>query len=165
MNNLKTLSTEAIPRALEKADRYRLLNEPLFAQSICLDILAIEPENQQALATLILALTDQFSHGYRIEDMDPDSLLPKLTSPYERAYHAGLIAERRATALLDHDAPHSDSLAHDHLTAAMEYFEQAAAIRPRGNDDALLRWNTCARLLDSRGVHPRTNDLAEPFLE
>jgi hypothetical protein len=165
MTNLKTLSPEGLPRALEKADRYRLLNEPLLAQSICLDILAIDPHNQQALATLILALTDQFSHGYRIEDTDPDTLLPKLTNPYDRSYYAGLIAERRATALLDHDAPHSDALAHDHLTAAMEYFEQAAALRPKGNDDALLRWNTCARLLDSQGVRPRTDDLAEPFLE
>ena len=30
----------------------------------------------------------------------------------------------------------------------MELFEQAEALRPPGNDDALLRWNACARMLN-----------------
>ena len=60
MFELKTLAAEAIPRSLEKAERYRLLNEPAEAESICCDILAVEPDNQQAIVTLLLALTDQF---------------------------------------------------------------------------------------------------------
>lgn len=47
---LKPLSKKAIPRAIEKADRYRLLNEPSDAESICLDVLAVDPENQRARA-------------------------------------------------------------------------------------------------------------------
>ena len=57
MSELKKLSKEAIPAALEKAERYRLLNEPGEAESICLDILAIDPENQRAIIMLLLALT------------------------------------------------------------------------------------------------------------
>ena len=57
---LKTLSPDAVPRALEKAVRYRLLNEPGEAASICLDVLAADADNQEAIATLLLALTDQF---------------------------------------------------------------------------------------------------------
>src|SRR3989454_3897227 len=63
MFELKPLSKEAIPAALQRAERYRLLNEPAEAESICLDILQIEPENQAASITLLLALTDQFPEG------------------------------------------------------------------------------------------------------
>ena len=62
---LKTLHAEALPRALEKAERYRLLNEPSEAESICLDVLAIDRDNQAALVTLLLALTDQFETAHR----------------------------------------------------------------------------------------------------
>ena len=55
MFELKRLSEEAIPAALEKATRYRLLNEPAEAESICHDVLQIDPENQQALVVLLLA--------------------------------------------------------------------------------------------------------------
>src|SRR5205085_11166530 len=53
MADLKRLHKEAIPAALEKAERYRLLNEPGEAESICLDILAADAENQQAIITLL----------------------------------------------------------------------------------------------------------------
>ena len=58
----KVLSLDAVPRALEKAVRYRLLNEPSEAESICLDVLEVDPDNEEAIATLVLALTDQFDH-------------------------------------------------------------------------------------------------------
>jgi hypothetical protein len=29
----------------------------------------------------------------------------------------------------------------------MSWYEKAEAQRPAGNDEAILRWNTCARLL------------------
>ena len=86
---LKTLSPEAVPRALAKAERYRLLNEPGEAESICLDALEVDPDNQEALATLLLALTDQF-------DADPTSRRRSAGRPsrgsrdeYERAYYTG----------------------------------------------------------------------------
>ena len=43
---LKPISPEAIPEALQKAERYRLLNEPAQAESLCQDVLAVEPNNQ-----------------------------------------------------------------------------------------------------------------------
>src|SRR4051812_7969768 len=61
MFELKSLTREAVPAALEKAHRYRLLNEPEQAESICHDVLRIDPDNQEALTTLILALTDRFA--------------------------------------------------------------------------------------------------------
>jgi len=162
---LKTLSKDALPRAMEKADRYRLLNEPLQAQSICLDVLAVDPENQQALVVLLLAMTDQFGPAYKMSELDPDQVIARLKSPYDRDYYAGIVAERRAEAILDENTSHSRYLAHDHLTVAMQHYETAAEIRPPGNDDAILRWNTCARLMNSEGVEPRSEEIEEPFLE
>ena len=49
MFELKLLSTGAIPAALAQAERYRLLNEPGEAESICLDVLRVDPEHQDAL--------------------------------------------------------------------------------------------------------------------
>jgi hypothetical protein len=162
---LKTLSKDAIPRAQEKADRYRLLGEPLQAESICLDILKIDPDNQSALITLLLALTDQFGHGYRLGEMEPKDVIARFKSEYDRVYYMGIVAERRAKAVLDQYDEHTDSLAHDFLTIAMRHYEEAANIRPPGNDDALLRWNTCARLINSQGVQPPRDEPAESFLE
>ena len=61
MFELKTLSKEAISRSLERVERYRLLNEPAVAESICHAILHVEPAHQQALVMLILVTTDQFA--------------------------------------------------------------------------------------------------------
>jgi len=49
MFELKRLSTAAIPAALVKAERYRLLNEPDEAQSICEDVLHADPDNFEAV--------------------------------------------------------------------------------------------------------------------
>ena len=62
MYALKPISDASVSGALAKAERYRLLNEPNEAESICRDILAVEADNQQAWISLILALTDQIPH-------------------------------------------------------------------------------------------------------
>src|SRR5262245_34062698 len=101
MFELKPLSKEALPRALEKAERYRLLNEAAEAESICQDVLAVEPGNQRALVTLLLARTDRFAEGHG--SLEPArEALSRLDGAYERAYYAGIICERRANAHLTH---------------------------------------------------------------
>src|SRR5213594_2271648 len=142
MSELKQLHKDAIPAALEKAERYRLLNEPGEAESICLDILESDPENQQALAMLLLALTDRFGKGYGVSVTQAKELLPRLKDEYDRAYYAGVICERRAKAQLQQGVP--GFFAFEWLREAMGWYEKAAAIRSHGNDDAVLRWNTCA---------------------
>lgn len=165
MPELKTLSKEAIPAALEKAERYRLLNEPGEAESICLDILHADPENQPALITLLLAMTDRFSKGYGISDTQANQLLGRIKGDYERAYYAGILAERRAKARLDQGTPGSRHYAHDELCEAMRLFEIAEKIRPPGNDDALLRWNTCQRMMFRNKLTAREEERSEPVLE
>ncbi len=144
---LRSISRDAIPRALSKAERYRLLNEPVGAVSICLDILAVEPDNQQALVTLLLALTDQFDQGLPGGVSQAREVLPRLRDDYERAYYAGIICERRAKALLYQAKRGATGMAHDLLLEAKRWYEQAETLRPPDNDDVLLRWNACARLV------------------
>ncbi len=165
MSELKPLSREAIPAALEKAERYRLLNEPAEAESICLDVLQTDPENQRALITLLLAVTDRFSKGYGVSDTQANQLLARVTGEYERAYYAGILAERRAKAKLAQGAPGASHYAYEGLRDAMTCFEKAEAIRPPGNDDALLRWNTCARMIERNKLVAREEEKIEPVLE
>jgi hypothetical protein len=165
MFELKPLSRDAIPAALEKAVRYRLLNEPGEAESICHDVLRIEPDHQQALVTLLLAMTDRFDRGYAVGEMQVKELLFRLHDAYERAYYAGIISERRAKALLKQNSPGAGFEAHDLLRDAMACYEKAEASRPPGNDDALLRWNACARIIMGNRLTPRAEDDQEQPLE
>ena len=145
----KPISKDAIPGALAKAERYRLLNEPGEAESICLDVLQIEPQNQDALVMLLLALTDQFPHesSGRHAVQRANDLVAKLSDPYDREYYGGIIRERRAKAALQRDSYHAGATATEWLHEAMACFERAEAIKPAHNADAVLRWNACARLL------------------
>ena len=158
MPELKSLSKEAIPAALEKATRYRLLNEPGEAESICLDVLKTDPENQEALVTLLLALTDRFEKGYGVSDTQTKELLSRIKSDYERAYYTGIVAERRAKVKLGQDTPDCRFQAFDLFHEAMHWFERAEEKRPHNNDDALLRWNTCARIIERNKLVPREEE-------
>jgi hypothetical protein len=148
---LKSLSREAIPAALDKARQYRLLNEAVEAESICLDVLAVEPDNQQALTIMLLALTDQFESKLTPAFGHARELLDRLCDGYCKSYYTGIIFERRAKVHLFRDVPGSDALAYSWFRQAMEAYETAIARRPAANDEAILRWNTCARILMS---HP-----------
>jgi hypothetical protein len=164
MFELKALSKEAVPRALEKAERYRLLNEPAEAESICLDILAVEPGNQQALVVLLLARTDQFEESENLAGAR--EVLARLRDEYSRAYYAGIIHERRAKAQLRRGHPGSGHIAYEAIQEALRAFETAETLRPAGNDDALLRWNACVRLLESRpNLGPAPQERFEAPLE
>src|SRR6516225_9523868 len=143
--DLKSISTDAVPKALEKAERYRLLNEPNLAESICLDILAISPSHQQALVSLLLARTDQFGHGATMKSAE--EVLRRIDGEYEGAYYAGLIWERQGHAHLHQHGVCSNANTYHALHEAMKHYERAEALRPHGNDDAILRWNACVRVL------------------
>lgn len=162
---LKVLSAAAIPLALDKAERYRLLNQPWAAESICLDILTADPANQKALQVLLLARTDQFGSESGAAAARARETLARLTSEYDRAYYAGIICERRARAQLDRRTPGAGQNAHEWLMEAMEFYERAEPLRPAGDDDAILRWNSCARLLnESPHITPREREMIEPMI-
>src|SRR3954468_19067775 len=108
----KPISKEGVPAALQKAERYRVINDPSSAESICLDILAVSPENQQALVTLLLAITDQFGPAPTEGVRRARQVLPRLQDEYKRAYYAGIICERCAKAQLRSGTPRSGQMAY-----------------------------------------------------
>jgi hypothetical protein len=162
MPDLKKISKEAIPRATQKAERYRLLNQSWATESICLDILEVDPTNQPVLVMLILAITDQFGHEPGKLVRRARETLERLTDPYQQAYYAGIIAERLAHAQLTSDVMHAEAMAISTLRSAMESFEKAEQLRQPGNDDAILRWNTCLRTLSEMRRHDVADEVYEP---
>ncbi len=166
MSELKTLSKEAVPAAVEKAKHYRLLNEPRQAESICRDVLAVDPAHEEALITLLLALTDQFVDRQGPAVREAREVLARLADEYHRRYYAGIVWERRARALLKLNAPRCHHAAYERLRRAMAAFESAAEIRPPGNEEAILRWNTCARqIAEDPRLEPEPEETFEALLE
>lgn len=160
-HQLKSISKAGIPEALAKVELYRYLNEPEEAESICRDILVVDPEHQLAKRMLGLAITDQFVGAASDRYAEVQAIFQSLRDPYERNYYSGLLLERRAKAQL-----HAGCSPHTLLPLvedAMRHFAEAEKIRPAGNDDSILRWNRCARLLESRpefhAQHPGPSEL------
>ena len=143
--DLKSISVQSIPEALKKVERYRLLNEPTLAESICLDILAIVPDHQQALISLLLARTDQFD--LQLPAKSAQEILTRIEGDYERDYYAGIIWERLAHARIRQGGAGGRASAYHALREAMAHYEKAIDFASPGNDDAILRWNTCARVI------------------
>ncbi len=162
----KPITTDGIPAALQKAERYRVINDPTSAESICLDVLAISPDNQQALVVLLLAITDQFDTAPTEGVRRAQEVLPRLKDEYKRAYYAGIICERCGKAQLRSSAPRSGEMAYHWIREAMSWYEQAESLRPGGKDEAILRWNTCGRLLARNpALRPSTEEPVPLSLE
>jgi hypothetical protein len=157
MPTLKHLAPGNVDRALREAVEYRLMGEPCEAESICEDVLAVDPDNHEAQVMLILSLTDQF----RVDLTQMErarTLAARLADRYERAYYSGIVRERLGKAQLARGGTGSDGYATSALREAMAWFERAESLRSLGNDDAILRWNTCVRTLDRWGLASRVEE-------
>lgn len=155
---LKRISPDGVERAVERAEHYRLLNNPEQAESICLDVLAVDDRNERARITLILSLTDQFGRGGGSHSARRAlQHVAKLSSPYGRAYYAGVVAERQGRAHLSHGGMQK-TFAYEALHEAMQHYEKAEELKPAGVDDAILRWNACVRTIEREDLHPRRDE-------
>jgi hypothetical protein len=150
MYDLKKIRVESIPRAITKAERYRLLNEPRSAESICRDVLAADPHHVEALKILVLAITDQFPSldvrkGMRERKEEVETLLGRLPDEYSRRYYSGVMLERWAKGLLG--AGYNSTTVLEYFERAMREYEAADELAGADNQDAVLRWNTCVRII------------------
>ena len=145
---LKSISKAGIAEALAKVELYRYLNEPEEAESICRDILAIDPEHPLARRMLGLTLTDQFTGAATDRYTEATEVFASLRDAYDRNYYTGLLHERRAKAQLRNGCAAHILL--PLLEEALRCFAEAEKLRPAGNDDSILRWNSCVRLLQTR---------------
>lgn len=161
--NLKPLSKDAVQSALAKAEHYRLLNQPSLAESICLDILDIDPDNQKAKIVLLLSLTDQFGTK-QVKAKIALDIAKGLKDKYAQLYYLGIIHERQGNTALASSNPGSDFDAYEWYLEALDFYEKADEINPQGNEDVVLRWNTCARIIMEHHLKRRPKD-AYPTLE
>jgi replication-associated recombination protein RarA len=162
---LKPLSKDGIEGALGKAEHYRLLNQPRLAESICLDILDIDPGNQKATVFLLLALTDQFVRSSSKASKQALDLAHSLKDEYSRYYYEGIIHERQAAVALNSGIPGADFDACEWYLEAMKFYEKADKLGPASNNDTVLRWNTCARIIMQYNLQERPADDSLPQLE
>ena len=105
-------------------------------------------------------MSDRFSKDYAVGEGRIQDFLSKIDGDYERAYYTGIVYERRAKAALAKGGINAYEL----FEQAMEWFEKAEAIRPSGNDDPILRWNGCARVIKRNNLVARevsANDFIE----
>jgi tetratricopeptide (TPR) repeat protein len=142
---LKRIHPDGVDAALKKADRYRELNQPAEAESICRDVLAVDAANDLALRILGLALTDQFGPSTAERFAEAQQVFGRLADAYERAFYTGLACERQAKAQLAAELPLRS--VRPLFDRALARYAEAETIRPPGNDDAILRWNSCVRAL------------------
>jgi len=159
---IKKIHLETVPRAIDRAEHYRLLNEPELAESICRDVLAVDPKNQQNLRVLILAISDQFANlGTRTGKKEVVAHVAELESEFERLYYSGLLAEREARATLARS--HAAQEAYHGFCEAMELYEKADALSPAGNEDSRLRYNTCLRTIQRERLKPPSPEAELPL--
>jgi hypothetical protein len=164
MFTLKPISRDSVDGALAKAERYRLLNEPHEAESICRDILEVEPTNRQARISLVLALTDEIPQepGAFAGAMEAMS---GLETEYDRTYYSGIAWERRAKASYATGGVGTGGYVYDWTVRALRLFGEAEHLRSAGNDDPILRWNACIRFLARhKELGPKTEEVPEPIL-
>lgn len=166
MLQLKPLHKASIPKAIDKAAHYRLLNEPWQTESICRDILDVEPEHQPAILNLILALTDQFGQQKPSCQIEAKELCRRLTNEYDKKYYRGLIEERTGKVAIRRTTPRARYIAYEHYRNAMNFYEEAEKIHPEDNEDAVLRWNACARSIQEYKLkRSPEEDHIQPFME
>ncbi len=162
---LKPLSRDGVDTALEKAEHYRLLNQPRLAESICLDVLEVDPGNQKAAVVLLLALTDQFKQSSTKASKQALELANGLKDEYSKIYYTGIIHERQGAAALGSSLPGADFDAYTWYREAMQFYERANEINNGENNDPILRWNTCARIIMECHLKERPTDDFQPMLE
>jgi hypothetical protein len=147
---LKSLSAAAVPAALKKAELYRALNDPEQAQSICHDILQASPGNQEALVLLVLTLTDQFGTEQGPGVQQTREYIEQLEDDYQRTYYTGVMCERKTRSLMRRGV----TMLYEGFREAMDWYEKAADLRPKGIDDPILRWNSCLRTIQRKHLEP-----------
>ena len=165
MSELKRLAGDDVSSALALAEQCRAIGEPDEAESMCLDVLELEPENQAALVLLLLARTDLLERGLPRGVDRAREVLPRLAGDYERAYYGGVICERQAKYVLGQRGKRSGFVAFDWFRYAMEHFEEAIQLEPE-RIEAVLRFNTCIRLIQgNRHCVPGPDDDDEHGIE
>ena len=86
-------------------------------------------------------------------------ILAQIKGDYEKAYYAGIIWERVGHMRIRQVGTGGGASAYHALREAMTDYESAMNFASPGNDDAILRWNTCARvIMQNPEIRPLSED-------
>ena len=152
--NYHLIDKNAINATLDKAKQYRSLLEPELTISICLDIFAIDENNQEALVIYILAMTDLYTHtNAKVPEQKITNAIQQLNSEFHRLYYQGIALERKARSLMKNTM--SRSFAYNLLIEAITLYEDAQKISLEKCDDSILRYNACVRTIKNEHLSPR----------
>lgn len=119
-------------------------------------MLAVDPGDQTALRLLGLSITDQFRGAPSDRRTEAEAVFQRLADPYERLYYTAIVRERFAKAQLAAGRPPHTLIVL--FEDALSWFERAEQARPAGNDEAILRWNRCARTLNGLSGFDRESE-------
>ena len=148
------IDKDSIEDVLERAKQYRSLLQPDMAISICMDIFAVDNNNQDALVIYILALTDQLSQSEsKVHQKKITDSIKRLDSKFLQHYYSGIFFERQARSLLKHSM--SRSFAYEAFIEAIAEFEIAEKMAPEHCADPILRYNSCIRTIKKENLQPR----------
>jgi len=165
MFELKAIAEGDASQALALAEASRAAGDADVSESICLDLLELEPDNQEALVLLLLARTDQFKRGLPRSVERAREVLPRLSGEYERAYYGGMICERQARYVLGQRGKRSGFVAYDWFRYAMELYEESARLAPE-KLESTFRYNSCVRTIErNRHCQPDDDDAMEHGIE
>lgn len=135
-----------VQKAMERAEHYRLLNEPEQAESICRDIVSVDPENEKAWIHLLLSLSDQFPKDKEDARKEATEALVHIKSDFLNHYYQGIIHERWGRANMKFGHGHQAVMSW--ISKAMQSYQKAIELAPADDPDPTLRWNTCVRLME-----------------
>ena len=144
---LKTLGADQVSSALAAAEQCRAGGEAETAESICTDILEVDPGNARAIELLLWSRVDLLGEGRYGGVERAQEALALVQSDFERHYLEGVICEQQARFLIGKRGRHSSRVAYDWFRHAMDAFEEAARIAP-DRPEASLRWNACLRSIE-----------------
>ena len=168
MPKFKPLPKKSIPEALEKAQHYRLLNEPRIAESICLDILKVDPDHQEALVMVVLSISDLLERRKAEGVRQAREHIARIKDKYKRAYYDGLVCERRGLVVLRASQPGHHHYAYNWFMEALEHYAEAEKVQPKDSSEVILRWNTICRIFEAYpnlGPAPEDDPHASGMLE
>ncbi len=148
------IDKDSIEDVLERAKQYRSLLQPDMTISICMDIFAVDKNNQEALVIYILALTDQLSQSEsKVHQKKITDSIKRLDSKFLQHYYSGIFFERQARSLLKHSM--SRSFAYEAFIEAIAEFEIAEKMAPEHCADPILRYNSCIRTIKKENLQTR----------
>ena len=117
-------------------------------ESICLDILELDPNHRSTLDLLLRCRIELLKKGLPQSVARAQELIPQLDSDFDQAFYSGMIREAQARYLLEKRGRATSGVAYSWFRHAMDDFAAASNL-DAGRVEPKLHWNACLRTLEN----------------